>query len=75
MVLILVSNFKISLFLELKMIYETAIVESTNVMNHLWIYRPQISVDHVAQSLQQNEKAELRVLKEFLKKVIKISVG
>lgn len=58
-------------YAESKMIYETAVIESTNVMHHLWIYRPQITVDHVAQSLQQTDGiTELRVLEEFLKKVM-----
>lgn len=39
-------------------------------MPHLWIYRPQITIDHVAQSLQQlTIDVDLKVIKEFLDKV------
>ena len=53
------------------MIYETASIESTNITPHLWIYRPQITIEHVAQSLEKDTSvtADLSVLREFLKNV------
>ena len=56
----------------LQMIYETASVTTTNIIPHLWIYRPQITIDHLAQSLLQLNRTDrgLRILQEFLAKVV-----
>ena len=53
------------------MIYETSSITSTSIMPHLWIYRPQITIDHVTQSLEQKTSREdLKILKKFLNEVI-----
>lgn len=56
------------------MIYEQADYGNTsNIDPHLWIYRPIITLDHVARSLQLNKesmKGKVKVLEEFLEKVI-----
>ena len=55
----------------MQMIYETLPITSTNIIPHLWIYRPQITIDHVAQSLQLDTTDKgLRILQEFLANVI-----
>ena len=56
----------------LQMIYETASITTTNIMPHLWIYRPQITIDHLAQSLLQLDTTNrgLRILQDFLAKVV-----
>ena len=56
-----------------QMVYETLPIKSKNIVPHLWIYRPQVTIDHVAQSLQQNTSVEgITILQEFLSKVIYI---
>jgi hypothetical protein len=53
----------------LQMIYERS-TNSSSITPHLWIYRPQITIDHVTMSLQNTTvHADLKVLKEFLQKV------
>ena len=55
----------------MQMIYETLPITSTNIIPHLWIYRPQITIDHLAQSLQLDTTDRgLRILQEFLAKVV-----
>ena len=55
------------------MIYEKANYDQTDKIDpHLWIYRPIITIDHVAKSLQQlkdSVKTDLTILQEFLKNV------
>ena len=57
-----------------EMIYEKKNYDATTKIDpHLWIYRPIITIDHVAQSLQQQKDLtntmDLKVLEEFLKNV------
>ena len=56
-----------------QMIYEKANYDQTTKIDpHLWIYRPIITIDHVAKSLQQlkdSVKTDLTILQEFLKNV------
>lgn len=53
------------------MVYETSTVTSSNIMPHLWIYRPQITIDRVTQSMEQKTASdELKILKKFLSEVM-----
>lgn len=54
----------------LQMVYETVSITSTSIMPHLWIYRPQITIDHVSLSIEkETSTTDLRVLKDFLTRV------
>ena len=56
-----------------QMVYETLPRASTDIVPHLWIYRPQVTIDHVAQSLQHNTSvAGITILQKFLSKVVYI---
>lgn len=59
-----------------EMIYEKQNYDGTTKIDpHLWIYRPIITIDHVAQSLQQHKDLmktmDLQILEEFIKNVLK----
>lgn len=57
-----------------EMIFEKANYDATTKIDpHLWIYRPVITIDHVAQTLQQHKdlikSKNLMILEDFLRKV------
>lgn len=52
------------------MIYETAPISSTSITPHLWIYRPQITVNHMILALEKDAPiGDLKVLRKFLHSV------